>query len=92
MNKINCQCQGCGKEFEKGKDDEADNGWKVFYREHGPNCSVQVGELRDAFLIAAAPEMLAILKTIRSQFENTLSVTNEEEVDRIIAKAEGSSK
>lgn len=45
--------------------------------------------LREARLIAAAPELLVVLKTVRLHASGLLAETTKREMDRVIAKAEG---
>lgn len=44
--------------------------------------------MANARLIAAAPEMLVVLKTIRAHANGLLAETTKREMDRVIAKAE----
>lgn len=67
--------------------------WKLFYRNEGPNgidaivdtgeYKIMVSEVRDACLIAVAPDMLEMLRKVNN---NSFDI---DKLRRLISKAEG---
>lgn len=65
-------------------------GWDGVGTEAGSEiCKLVENNPANACLIAAAPEMLTMLKTLRAHAKGSLAETTKREMDRIILKAEG---